>query len=109
MKLSRGDLVTVVVPGDYGKPRPALVVQSDAFAEIPSLTVLPVTSDLQPAPLMRVSVQPDSDNGLERASQIMIDKATTIPRAKVGRRIGRVDAATMGTVGRGLSAFLSLG
>jgi mRNA interferase MazF len=109
MEVSRGDLVTIVVPGAYGKPRPALVVQSDAFAEMPSLTVLPLTSDLQPAPLLRITVEPRPGNGLERASQIMIDKTVTVPRAKIGRHIGRVDVATIETVGRALAKFLGIG
>jgi mRNA interferase MazF len=109
MEVGRGDLVTVVVPGGYGKPRPALIVQSDAFGEIPSLTVLPLTSDLQPTPLLRITVEPSPANGLERASQIMIDKAVTVPRAKIGRHIGRLDAALMPEVGSALAAFLGLG
>ncbi|HVH74126.1 MAG TPA: type II toxin-antitoxin system PemK/MazF family toxin [Stellaceae bacterium] len=109
MEVSRGDLVTVVIPGDYGKPRPALVVQSDAFAELPSLTVLPLTSDLQSAPLVRLTVEPSPENGLERASQIMIDKAVTVPRAKIGRRVGGVDAVTMREIGSALAVFLGLG
>lgn len=64
----RGDLVTVSLPGDYGKPRPALVIQSDLFAEHPSVTVLPITSHLVDAPLLRIDIGPES--GLERPSQI---------------------------------------
>ncbi|HEV2300141.1 MAG TPA: type II toxin-antitoxin system PemK/MazF family toxin [Stellaceae bacterium] len=108
MEVSRGDLVTAVIPGDYGKPRPALVMQSDAFAELPSVTVLPLTSDLQPAALVRITVEPNRENGLERASQVMVDKATTIPRAKIGRRIGGLDDVMMQEVGSALAAFLGL-
>lgn len=108
MEVSRGDLVTVVTPGDYGKPRPALVVQSDAFAEVPSLTVLPLTSDLQPTPLLRITVEPGPGNGLERVSQVMVDKALTVPRSKIGRRIGQVGSATIREVGSALAVFLGL-
>jgi mRNA interferase MazF len=109
MEVRRGDLVIVAIPGDYGKPRPALIVQSDPFNEIISLTVLPLTSDLQPAPLVRITIEPNTGNGLERRSQIMIDKAATVLRAKVGRQIGRVDGATMRAVDRALLRFLELG
>jgi mRNA interferase MazF len=109
MEVRRGDLVIVTIPGDYGKPRPALIVQSDAFNEIISLTVLPLTSDLQPAPLVRITIEPNTGNGLERRSQIMIDKAATVLRAKVGRQIGRVDGATMRAVDGALLRFLELG
>ena len=109
MKISRGALVIVVLPGDYGKPRPALIVQSDAFREMVSLTVLPLTSDLQPAQLVRISIEPNPENGLERRSQIMVDKAATVSRAKIGRHIGNVDSTTMGAVDRALLRFFDLG
>ena len=102
-------MVTVTIPGDYGKSRPALIVQSDAFNEVTSLTVLPLTSDLQAAPLVRITVEPTTGNGLRRRSQIMIDKAATVLRTKVGRHIGRVDGATMRAVDHALLRFLELG
>ena len=101
--------MTVAVSGDYGKPRPALVVQADAYAEHPSVTVLPLTSELHDAPLLRVTVEPGGGTGLRLRSQVMVDKATTIPRAKAGKRIGRVDEATLAGVGRALAGFLGLG
>ncbi len=101
--------MTVVASGDYGKPRPALVVQTDAYAEHPSVTVLPLTSELHDAPLLRVTVEPGAGTGLRLRSQVMVDKATTIPRAKAGGRIGRVDEATLANVGRALAGFLGLG
>lgn len=106
--MKRGDLVTVAVSGDYGKPRPALVVQADAYAGHPSVTVLPLTSELHDAPLLRITVEPGEETGLRRRSQVMVDKATTIPRAKAGGRIGRVDEATLATVSRALAGFLGL-
>jgi mRNA interferase MazF len=107
--VKRGDLVTVAVSGDYGKPRPALIVQADAYVEHPSITVLPLTSELHDMPLLRVAVEPGEGTGLRRRSQVMVDKATTIPRAKAGNRIGRLDAATLASVSRALAAFLSIG
>lgn len=106
--MNRGDLVTAVFSGAYGKPRPAIVVQSDAFADLPSVTVLPLTTRLQPAPLIRITVEVDGENGLERRSQIMIDKMASVPRGKIDRRLGRVDDATMRAVGQALRVFLGL-
>jgi mRNA interferase MazF len=67
----RGDLVTIAMQGDYGKPRPALVIQSDQFDELASVTVLPVTGTLVAAPLLRITVQPSQRNGLQKPSQVM--------------------------------------
>jgi mRNA interferase MazF len=108
MEVIRGDLVIVVIPGEYGKPRPALIVQSDAFSGINSITVLPLTSDLQPAPLVRITVAPSPENGLERRSQIMIDKAVTLPRRKVGARIGHLEEDTIRSADIALAGFLGL-
>ena len=106
--LRRGDIVVAAPPGDYGKPRPVLIVQDDAFAALPSVTVLPLTSDLQSAPLLRVSLEPDADNALQKPSQVMIDKAVTLPRTKIGRRIGRIDTTALENVSAALARFLGL-
>jgi mRNA interferase MazF len=108
MEISRGDLVIAAFPGDYGKPRPALVTQSDEFNELRSVTVLPLTSDLYPAGLIRINVAPTRGNGLHRRSHIMVDKAATISRTKIGQRIGRLDTETMGAVAAALARFLGL-
>lgn len=104
--MRRGDLVAVALPGDYGKARPALVIQSDLFAEHPSITLLPVTSELRDAPLFRLRVEPSPENGLRKPSQIMVDKAHTLPREKVGVPFGRLDDGTMVSVNRALALFL---
>ncbi len=101
--------MTVVSSGDYGKPRPALIVQADIYAEHPSLTVLPLTSELHDMPPLRITVELGGDTGLRLRSQVMVDKATTIPRAKAGVRIGRLDEATLASVGQALAAFLEVG
>ena len=106
--MRRGDLVLAAFPGDYGKPRPALVVQGDAFSDIPSVTLLPLTSDLQQAPLLRITVEPSPENGLLKTSQIMVDKAATVTRATIGRQIGHIDGATCCVVDRALLDFLEL-
>jgi mRNA interferase MazF len=104
----RGDLVTIVLPGAYGKPRPALVIQSDLFDEHPSITILPVTSELRETPLFRVLVEPSEDNGLHRRSQVMVDKAQTVPREKVGAVFGHLDETTMLVITRALAVFLGI-
>ncbi len=106
--MRRGDLVTVAVSGDYGKPRPALVVQADAFSEHPSIVVLPLTSELHDTPLFRVTVSAGKSTGLRMRSQIMVDKATAVPRTKLGDKIGRVDRSTMDSVDEALREFLGL-
>jgi len=106
--MRRGDLITVAVSGDHGKPRPALVVQADAFDLHPSVIVLPLTSELYDAPLFRVKVDAGKESGLRVTSQIMVDKATPVPRRKAGPRIGRVSAATMRSVDQALRGFLGL-
>jgi mRNA interferase MazF len=104
--MTRGDIVTVSLPGDYGKPRPALVIQSDLFDEHPLLTVLPITSHLVEAPLLRIAIGPEC--GLERASQIQVDKAQTPRRETIGTVIGHADPETLQAVNRALAVFLGL-
>jgi mRNA interferase MazF len=106
MEISRGDLVACVLPGDYGKPRPALVIQSDLFREHSSVTVLPITSFLRSAEIFRVLLKPNEETGLRKASQVMVDKAVTLPREKIGKRIGAVEVDTMLAVNRALAVFL---
>lgn len=106
--MRRGDLVTVALHGDQGKPRPALVVQSDHFNHLASVTVLPITSTLIDAPLLRVLVEPTERNGLTQRSHIMVDKPQTPLRSRLGSIIGHVDDATMLVVTRSLAVFLGL-
>ncbi len=104
--MKRGDLVTVALQGDLGKPRPALVIQSDLFDAHPSVTILPVTSELRDAPLFRILVNPTELNGLAKPSQIMVDKPQSIAREKIGEVFGRLDDETMLAVNRALAVFL---
>ena len=106
--MRRGDLVTVVVPGDYGKPRPALVIQSDLFGTLSSVTLCLVTSTLLDALVFRITVDPSPGNGLQRVSQIEVDKIMTVRRDRVGRVIGRLDDATMLKVNRSLAVFVGI-
>jgi mRNA interferase MazF len=102
----RGEVVTIVLPGAYGKPRPALVIQSDFFDALGSVTVLPITSELRAAPLVRISVDPTDLNGLRKKSQIMVDKTQTVPRDKIGSTIGRLHSDALVEVERALATFL---
>lgn len=104
----RGDFVTIAMQGDFGKPRPALVIQADLYDEHSTVTVLPVTSSLVAAPLLRVNVQPSTRNGLQKLSQVMVDKAMTVKRDKLGQSFGRIDADAMVEVERCLAVFLGI-
>ena len=106
--MMRGDFVTITMQGDFGKPRPALVIQADQFSEHSSITVLPVTSALVAAPLLRITVQPGAGNGLQKPSQVMVDKAMTVKRDKVGQTFGRIDADTLIEIERCLAVFLGI-
>jgi len=106
--MRRGDLVVVAAPGDYGKPRPALVVQSDLFDEHPSVTLCLVTSTLRDTPIFRITVEPSPENGLQRLSQVQVDKLFTIARERIGKVIGRLDDGTMLKVSRSLAVFLGI-
>ncbi len=100
--------MTIAMQGDFGKPRPALVIQADQFDEHATVTVLPVTSTLVAAPLLRIKVQPDAENGLQKPSQVMVDKNVTITRDRVGPTFGRIDGDAMVEVERCLAVFLGI-
>lgn len=104
--MRRGDLVTIALPGDFGKPRPALVIQSDQFTAIETVTVMMVTGTLVDAPLIRVGVEASRTNGLRKRSQVMIDKTMTVKREKLGEPFGHLDDSEMLAVSRALALFL---
>ena len=107
--MRRGDLVTVAVQGDFGKPRPALIIQSDAFnQDHSSIAFLPITSSLVAAPLFRIELEPDDSNGLRTTSQIMVDKIMTARRDKLGKRFGRVSDRVLLEVNRSMAIFLGI-
>lgn len=107
--MRRGEIWTIAGARDYlGKPRPAVIVQDDRFDATDSLTVCPFTTDPTPAPLVRLLVEPNHTNGLIAASRLMADKLTTIPRNKLGRRIGRLDDETMLRLNRSIVVFLGM-
>lgn len=104
--MKRGDLVTVALQGDLGKPRPALIIQSDLFDEHPSVTILPVTSELRDVPLFRIQIEPCETNGLRKPSQVMVDKPQSVAREKIGNVFGHLDDKTMSAISRALAVFL---
>ena len=107
--MQRGQFVTVATAGDYGKPRPALVVQGNLFAELPSVVICPLTTTLRSdAGQFRLEVEPSVQNGLREPSQIAIDKITVVPHGKIGGVFGMADDALMLRVNRALALFLGI-
>ena len=107
--IKRGDIVTVAAKGHYsGKPRPALVLQSDLFSVLGSVTLCLLTTDIVDAPLFRLSVEPSPANGLLQTSQIMIDKIVTVPQDTIKTRIGTLDREIMVHADRSLAVFLGI-
>lgn len=107
--MNRGEIWTASGGKDYaGKPRPVVILQSDRFDSIDSITICPLTTDLTEAPLFRLVIAPTAGNGLREPSRVMVDKLTTIPRAKLGARIGRLNDADMLRLNRAALIFLGL-
>lgn len=102
--MTRGDFVTVAVAGDYGKPRPALVIQSDFLNETDSVLVCLLTTTHRDAPFYRLSVKADPGTRLHAASQVMVDKIMAVRRDRCSAPVGRADGPTMLALGR-LLAF----
>ena len=106
--MKRGDLVTVAAQGDYGKPRPAVVIQSNALDTADSVLVVLLTSALTEAPFYRLTVEPSAGNGLRSVSQIMVDKVLAYPRAKCGPIIGHLAEKDMLVLNTMLSVMIGL-
>ena len=108
--MRRGEIRLVAAPGDYGKPRPAVIVQTDLLNDgHASVVVCLMTSDVVSAPLLRVEVAPAAGNGLRQPSQIMVDKLVTLRRERIGERIGALDEQTRLRLDRTLAFVLGLG
>ena len=105
--MRRGDLITVATSGDYGKPRPALVIQSDLLAETESVLVCLLTTTLRDAPLFRLSLPHGESTGLREPSQVMVDKIIAVRRDRCGTRIGRVDLASLLALNRLLAVGIA--
>ena len=107
--MKRGEIWTVAGGSDYaGKPRPAAIVQDDRFDTADSVTICLFTTDPTPGPLVRIVVEPSETNGLRIVSWLMTDKLTAVPKDKLGRRIGRLDDATMLRLNRAITVFLGI-
>lgn len=107
--MRRGDVWTVSGGGDYaGKPRPVVIVQDDSFDATESVTVCAFTTDPTEAPLFRLAVEPNERNGLRSPSRLMVDKITTVSKAKMGERIGRLDDEDVVRLNRAAIVFLGL-
>jgi mRNA interferase MazF len=107
--MKRGEVWTVAGGPDYvGKPRPAVIIQDDAFADTASVTICAMTTTAIAASLARIAIDPTPFNGLRVPSQVMTDKVTSVPRAKLGRRIGDLSDTDMARVNRALIVFLGL-
>jgi mRNA interferase MazF len=106
--MKRGNIVAVAIEGDFGKARPALIVQSDLFTEHPSVTLLLISSEIVDAPLIRIEVIPSEQNGLRAPSQIAVDKMFTVRREKIGSIIGHLEDDIMVAVNRAMLVCLGL-
>lgn len=107
--MTRGEIYTAAARGPYtGKPRPVVIVQDDHFDATASITVCPFTTNSVEAPLVRLPIAPSEANGLDQPSQLMIDKVTTVPRSRLGDRLGKLRDDELIALNRSLIVFLGL-
>jgi mRNA interferase MazF len=107
--VKRGEIWTVAGGKDYaGKPRPVVIIQDDSFDATDSITVCAITTDETDAPLFRLPVQPSERNGLRAACRLMVDKVSTLPKTKVGVRVGRLDDEEILRLNQAVLVFLGL-
>jgi mRNA interferase MazF len=105
----RGEIWTAAAGSGYaGKHRPVVIIQDDRFDATASVTVCAFTTDPTEAPLIRLPVEPDEINGLQIRSSLMVDKITTVPRSKLGQRVGRLGDDDMVRLGRAVIVFFGL-
>jgi mRNA interferase MazF len=106
--MKRGDLVTVAVAGDYGKPRPAVVIQTDHLPVTDSILVCLLTTTLREAPLFRFDLPAGRETGLAQASQVMVDKIMAVKRSRCGARVGRINSTSMLALNRSLAFVIGV-
>ena len=107
--MKRGEIWSVSGAGDYAsKPRPVVILQDDRFDATTSITVCAFTTDPTPAPLFRLAIEPSERNGLRAPCRLMVDKVTTVPKAKVGAHIGKLDDEDVVRLNRAVMVFLGL-
>lgn len=107
--MRRAEIWTAAAGSGYaGKPRPVVIIQDDRFDATGSATVCVFTTDPTEAPLIRLPVAPDDQNGLSEVSSLMVDKVTTVARSKLGERVGRLADQDMVRLGRAVVVFFGL-
>jgi len=107
--MKRGEVwIAAAGSGYVGKPRPVVIVQDDLFDATASVTVCAMTTDQTDAPLFRIPVDADETTGIRQPSRLMVDKITTVPRSKLGERVGRLSVDDMTRLGRSIAVFLGL-
>ena len=107
--MRRGEIWTVAGAKDYaGKPRPAVILQDDRFDKLDSITICQFTTDPADTPLLRLQIEPSVSNGLRFVCRLMVDKITTVPKSKVGERIGRLAVVDMVRLNRAILVFLGI-
>ena len=106
--MNRGDLYIAAPPGDYGKPRPVLIVQNDAIGELEARIICPLTTFEEPVVILRPRIEPTASNGLKRPSFIMVEKIITVPKWRFRERIGELDPANLAIVDIRLALVLGL-
>ena len=107
--MKRGEIWTAAAGSGYvGKPRPVVIVQDDRFDATASVTVCAFTTDPTDAPLIRLLIEADATNGIRESSRLMVDKITTVPRSKLGERVGRLADDDVIRLTRALMVFLGL-
>ena len=107
--MKRGEIWTVAGGKDYaGKPRPVVILQDDRFDRTESITICAFTTDPTDAPLFRLAVEPSQSNGLRAACRLMVDKITTVPKSRIGARVGRIGDEDMLRLNRAVLVFLGI-
>ena len=107
--MRRGEIWTVAGAKDYaGKPRPVVILQDDHFDATASITICAFTTDPTDAPLFRLPIAPSEGNGLRSPCRLMVDKITTVPKTKIGARVGRLDDEDVVQMNRAVLVFLGL-
>jgi mRNA interferase MazF len=107
--MKRGEIWTVAGGKDYaGKPRPVVILQDDRFDRTDSITICAFTTDATDAPLFRLAVEPSENNGLRAVCRLMVDKITTVPKSRIGARVGRIGDEDMLRLNRAVLVFLGI-
>lgn len=107
--MKRGEIWTVAGGKDYaGKPRPVVILQDDRFDRTESITICAFTTDATDAPLFRLAVEPSESNGLRAVCRLMVDKITTVPKSRIGARVGRIGDEDLLRLNRAVLVFLGI-